>query len=183
MSGRRKVEREVVKKEKWTPEQDKRLIDSIRKHGLESWVVIAKDVRGRTGKQCRERWLSALNPSISKERFTKEEDNMILEMQREMGNKWTIIASYLSKGRTAIGTKNRYNWLKNQQQKKKSEIKKTAPPKKTMNEKPLPIVNESPAKLEATLVNNQQTQLPFNYDESINQLFSAFNHNIINWFE
>nr|1GVD_A Chain A, MYB PROTO-ONCOGENE PROTEIN [Mus musculus] len=46
----------------WTKEEDQRLIKLVQKYGPKRWSVIAKHLKGRIGKQCRERWHNHLNP-------------------------------------------------------------------------------------------------------------------------
>lgn len=53
----------------------------------------------RNGKQCRERWLTALDPSINKSQWTLREDLDFLEKWLKVGNKWREIAN-LIEGRT-----------------------------------------------------------------------------------
>jgi hypothetical protein len=45
----------------------------VKQYG-ESWSVLAKHMKNRTGKQIRERWKNKLDPTINWEPFTKEED-------------------------------------------------------------------------------------------------------------
>ncbi|CAN0427782.1 unnamed protein product, partial [Ectocarpus fasciculatus] len=54
---------------------------------------------GRTSKQCRERWCHHLDPSINKGAYTEVEDDIIIETQAELGNRWSQIAARLP-GRT-----------------------------------------------------------------------------------
>ena len=45
------------------------------------WTVIASNLPGRTGKQCRERWVNQLDPSIKRDQnWTEEEDRIIMEV-------------------------------------------------------------------------------------------------------
>ena len=45
------------------------------------WTVIASNLPGRTGKQCRERWVNQLDPVIKRDGgWTEEEDRIIMEV-------------------------------------------------------------------------------------------------------
>jgi len=39
----------------WTPEEDALVVQLVEKHGARSWSTIAQHLKGRIGKQCRER--------------------------------------------------------------------------------------------------------------------------------
>ena len=36
----------------------------MERHGNKAWSIIAREFPGRTGKQCRERWINNLDPKI-----------------------------------------------------------------------------------------------------------------------
>jgi hypothetical protein len=59
----------------------------------------------RSGKQCRERWCNYLSPEISHTELTQAEQQQIINLWIQQGNKWTNIASRIS-GRTQSGVKN-----------------------------------------------------------------------------
>lgn len=61
----------------WTPEEDKIVVDMVNKHGARNWSQIAAALRGRVGKQCRERWHNHLKPGIKRAKWTLEEDDII----------------------------------------------------------------------------------------------------------
>ena len=42
----------------------------------------------RCFKQCKERYENQLNPNINKSEFTNDEINLIIQKQKEFGNKW-----------------------------------------------------------------------------------------------
>ena len=98
-------------KMKWTPEEDSILKEIISWHGPNNWDAIATHIKGRTGKQCRERWTTSLAPSLKKTQWTSDEDNIIIKMQRGIGNQWATMCRYLP-GRSSIAIKNRFKTLK-----------------------------------------------------------------------
>ena len=80
----------------------------VEKHGPKKWSTIASHINGRIGKQCRERWLNHLSPDVSKDVWTEEEDEILINAQFQMGNKWSFISKLLP-GRSENAVKNRYN--------------------------------------------------------------------------
>jgi hypothetical protein len=62
----------------------------------------------RNAKQCRDRYVLHLDPSLCKADWTKEEDALILQLYNHFGSKWSFFSKQLP-GRSDNAIKNRFN--------------------------------------------------------------------------
>ena len=76
--------------------------------GNVKWSVVAAQVKGRLGKQVRERWYNHLDPTLKKCPWEKSEDELLLKLQATLGNRWCEIAKNIP-GRSENAVKNRWN--------------------------------------------------------------------------
>lgn len=88
MSGSPTAEENGIKKGPWTPEEDRKLVDYIEKHGHGSWRALPKLAGlNRCGKSCRLRWTNYLRPDIKRGNFSDQEEQIIINLHASLGNK------------------------------------------------------------------------------------------------
>ncbi|RDX72522.1 Transcription factor MYB118, partial [Mucuna pruriens] len=118
-------------KGQWSAEEDRVLVQLVKRFGLKKWSQIARLLNGRVGKQCRERWHNHLRPnirvsssSILKDSWNEEEDKILIEAHKEIGNKWAEIARRMP-DRTENTIKNHWNATKRRLNAKRQRNKRS----------------------------------------------------------
>ncbi|TKY49455.1 Transcription factor MYB26 [Spatholobus suberectus] len=97
--GHRCCSKQKIKRGLWSPEEDEKLIRYINTHGHKSWSSVPKFAGGhfflgynfiglqRCGKSCRLRWINYLRPDLKRGSFTAEEEQIIIDIHRILGNR------------------------------------------------------------------------------------------------
>ncbi|CAD8163624.1 unnamed protein product [Paramecium pentaurelia] len=98
--------RNKKKKQKWNIKEDYLLQKLVAAYG-NKWNQISKHFKGKSNKQCMERYNNCLNPNLNRKPFTQEEDEIIYQNYICLGSKWAKIALQLN-GRTQNQIKNRF---------------------------------------------------------------------------
>jgi len=96
----------------WTEEENRILTKLCKEcgNGPKNWNEISKHIKGRSAKQCRERWSFNLDPRIKHGPWSQKEDEILLKLQARLGNQWSRIARTIT-GRSENAVKTRYKSL------------------------------------------------------------------------
>jgi len=117
-----KVLKPGLVKGRWKPEEDELLRKYVPLEAKGDWVGVASHVPGRTAKQCRERWYLCVDPTIRRDPWAPEEDELLLKLHAKLGNGWALISQQLP-GRPENAVKYRYNSLKRKMEIEASALK------------------------------------------------------------
>ncbi|XP_031493321.1 transcription factor MYB114-like [Nymphaea colorata] len=98
-----------IRRGAWGKEEDNLLRKCVEMYGEGNWHLVPNRIGlKRCRRSCWLRWLNYLSPSIKRGPFSADEEDLIIRMQRLLGNRWSLIAGRLP-GRTANNVKNYWN--------------------------------------------------------------------------
>lgn len=84
----------IKKHKNWTKEEDKLLIEVANKFKQKSWTKAALYFKDKNPAQCRARY-KRIRPGIVKGAWTKEEDQMIVDLVNKSGRNWALISKMM----------------------------------------------------------------------------------------
>ncbi|OHS97987.1 hypothetical protein TRFO_09148 [Tritrichomonas foetus] len=112
------MKKESKSRNRFTDEEDellRSLVETENKKGDRvDWCYISSQMKSRTNRQCRERYMNYLsNKKLIKNshrKWTPLEDDLLMKKYEELGPRWTVMTKYFE-DRTNINIKNRYSCL------------------------------------------------------------------------
>ena len=115
--------RTLQKQHRFSPEEDKKLTDLALQdpNPIKNWPQIAQSFPGRTTRQVRERWNRFLDPSLKNAPWTTEDEEKLITLHQEYGNKWAEMSKLLD-NRSQIDIKCRWRSIS-----KKKELNEQHP--------------------------------------------------------
>ncbi len=101
------VLRPGIKRGPWSKKEDTKLLKWIQTNGENNWYEAANFLKGRTAKQCKERWNNHLDPELKKGDWSFCEDAILFTYYKEFGPMWNKISEVLP-SRTRNAAKRRF---------------------------------------------------------------------------
>lgn len=160
---------EVPKKRKhFSKEEDQKLRNLVEKYGTFNWKVISQEMGDRSVRQCRERWENNLSSSIIKNKWSKEEEELLQVKVQEIGQKWKYLQRFFP-GRTQYDIRNHWSCLL-----RKSKVQEISQPFIKHEKFVIPMIkhDDSPC-----------NSYPFEIDDSFDFDFGGSTNVLIDEFE
>uniref|UniRef100_A0A7S3G4L6 Uncharacterized protein n=1 Tax=Palpitomonas bilix TaxID=652834 RepID=A0A7S3G4L6_9EUKA len=89
-----------IRKGTWRQTEDICLLAAVEGWGR-NWAKVAEHVQGRTDVQCRERFVNVLDPSLNRQPWSSQEDDLLLQIIKRVGvGNWSVIAQQMDGTRT-----------------------------------------------------------------------------------
>jgi hypothetical protein len=157
-----------MNKRKWSRNEDIILIELIEIYG-HNWKEISQRMEERTFEEVKERYEKNLDPKLKRCKFKIKEDEMILSLFEQFGNKWDDIAKFFV-DRSANMIKNRfYSHLRKRISKNNMFNIDTSQNEQNFDSKSL--ISSTQNNLSSKDIRSQENQSNFNLNMNTNMEF------------
>lgn len=95
---------------KFTEVDDIKLIKIVKEQPQVEWKKVSLLMGKYTPRQCRDRYNNYLSPNVQNKKWSKEEDQLLLEKYSVFGPKWSFLSQFFQ-NRAAVNIKNHYTKL------------------------------------------------------------------------
>lgn len=92
---------------KFSLEEDEIIKRMVEKFGMKKWSKVSFFLKGRTARQCRERYIYYLQPHLKNGPWTEEEEKLLIVKYQELGPKWSKLTKYFT-SRSDVNLKNHW---------------------------------------------------------------------------
>ena len=106
---------------RFSERDDNKLKELVRQYGENNWKKIASKMPGRNKRQCRDRWFRYLSPTVNHNPWSKQEDDLLMELVTKTYPKWREISKFFE-GRNDIQIKNRYKVITNRNKNNQAKL-------------------------------------------------------------
>ncbi|KAK8895139.1 hypothetical protein M9Y10_023581 [Tritrichomonas musculus] len=103
----KEFKRKRSNKLKFTSDEDKKLLNLVKKYGEHNWKRVSSEIEGRNVRQCRDRYRHYLSPNINQSSWNDDEDNLLIKKVAELGFRWKQLEKFFV-DRNEIQIRNRY---------------------------------------------------------------------------
>ena len=104
-------------KSKFSIEEDNKLASLVEKYGTDNWSKISDEMENRNPRQCRERWNNYVNPALQNDKWTYEEDCLLVSKYAIYGSHWNKVSKFFQ-NKSDNAVRNRWHTLLRRSEKK-----------------------------------------------------------------
>lgn len=99
---------ESQQRTRFTKPEDELLKKLVESQKQPNWNEIALKLKNRTARQCRERYNNYLRPNLINGPWTKEEEELLIQLYEKYGPKWSLISQSFN-SRSPVNIKNHHS--------------------------------------------------------------------------
>lgn len=107
------IGQETSQRTRFTKEEDELLKQLVNSQEQPNWNEVARYMKKRTARQCRERYNNYLRPNLVNGPWSKEEDELLIQLYEKYGPKWSLISQSFN-SRSPVNVKNHHSSLVSQ---------------------------------------------------------------------